>query len=74
MDAIIFNGRFETENLQVFIDKLKEILSETDTTFYGHVNSYEMPKYVDYEEVKSDGESTSQSEETQDKSDSDTTI
>lgn len=51
MDAIVFKGHFETDNSDKFIEKLQEILKETDTSFFGRVESYEAPTYVDYEEV-----------------------
>lgn len=48
MVTIIFKGQFETKNQENFINKLQEILDETDTTFIGKVDVYEMPKDVDF--------------------------
>lgn len=51
MDAIVFKGHFETDNSDKFIEKLQEILKETDTSFFGRVEAFEAPVYTDYEEV-----------------------
>ena len=51
MDAIVFKGHFETNNSDKFIEKLQEILKETDTSFFGRVEAFEAPVYTDYEEV-----------------------
>lgn len=53
MVTFIFKGQFETENQEDFINKLQEILDETDTTFIGKIDSYEMPKDVDFQKVES---------------------
>lgn len=73
MDAIVFKGHFETNNSDKFIEKLQEILKETDTSFFGRVEAFEAPVYTDYEEVtekeevtqvSNDEESTSTETET----------
>lgn len=73
MDAIVFKGHFETNNSDKFIEKLQEILKETDTSFFGRVETFEAPVYTDYEEVtekedvtqvSNDEESTSTETET----------
>lgn len=51
MDAIVFKGHFETNNSDKFIEKLQEILKETDTSYFGRVEAFEAPVYTDYEEV-----------------------
>lgn len=51
MDAIVFKGHFETNDSDKFIEKLQEILKETDTSFFGRVEVFEAPVYTDYEEV-----------------------
>lgn len=51
MDAIVFKGHFETNDSDKFIEKLQEILKETDTSFFGRVEAFEAPVYTDYEEV-----------------------
>lgn len=51
MDAIVFKGHFETNDSDKFIEKLQEILKETDTSFFGRVEAFEAPVYIDYEEV-----------------------
>ena len=53
MVTIIFKGQFETENQEDFINKLQEILDETDTSFVGRVDAYEMPRDVDFQKVES---------------------
>lgn len=73
MDAIVFKGHFETNDSDKFIEKLQEILKETDTSFFGRVEAFEAPVYTDYEEVtekedvtqvSNDEESTSTETET----------
>lgn len=74
MVTIIFKGQFETENQEDFINKLQEILDETDTTFIGRVDVYEMPKDVDFQKVEVINESNDKSETTTDNTDSDSNI
>lgn len=74
MVTIIFKGQFETENQEDFINKLQEILDETDTTFIGRVNAYEMPKDVDFQKVEVINESNDKSETTTDNTNSDSNI
>ena len=74
MVTIIFKGQFETENQEDFINKLQEILDETDTSFVGRVDAYEMPKDVDFQKVEVINESNDKSETTTDNTDSDSNI
>ena len=74
MVTIIFKGQFETENQEDFINKLQEILDETDTSFIGRVDAYEMPKDVDFQKVEVINESNDKSETTTDNTDSDSNI
>ena len=76
MVTIIFKGQFETENQEDFINKLQEILDETDTSFVGRVDVYEMPKDVDFQKVESKiiNESEDKSETITDNTDSDSNI
>lgn len=74
MVTIIFKGQFETENQEDFINKLQEILDETDTTFIGRVDAYEMPKDVDFQKVEVINESNDKSETATDNTDSDSNI
>ena len=60
MFTIFLKGHFETENQEEFLNKLQEILKETDTTYFGQVQSFKEPDYVDFqkvEETKNAGES-----------------
>lgn len=74
MVTIIFKGQFETENQEDFINKLQKILEETDTSFIGRVDAYEMPKDVDFQKVEVINESNDKSETTTDNTDSDSNI
>lgn len=67
MFTIFFKGHFETEKQEEFLNKLQEILKETDTTFLGQVQSYKEPDYVDFQkvEVKDAGESEDTTEGTE---------
>lgn len=74
MVTIIFKGQFETKNQENFINKLQEILDETDTTFIGRVDAYEMPKDVDFQKVEVINESNDKSETTTNHTDSNSNI
>lgn len=74
MVTIIFKGQFETKNQENFINKLQEILDETDTTFIGKVDAYEMPKDVDFQKVEVINESNDKSETTTNHTDSNSNI
>ena len=47
MFTFFLKGHFETKNQENFLNKLQEILEETDTTYLGEVLSYTDPGYVD---------------------------
>ena len=66
MFTIFFKGHFETEKQEEFINKLQEILKETDTVFLGQVQSYKEPDYIDFQkvEVNNAGESKNTTEGT----------
>ena len=66
MFTIFFKGHFETEKQEEFINKLQEILKETDTMFLGQVQSYKEPDYIDFQkvEVNDAGESENTTEGT----------
>lgn len=74
MVTIIFKGQFETKNQENFINKLQEILNETDTTFIGRIDAYEMPKDVDFQKVEVINESNDKSENTTNHTDSNSNI
>lgn len=74
MVTIIFKGQFETKNQENFINKLQEILDETDTTFIGRVDIYEIPKDVNFQKVEVINESNDKSETTTNHTDSNSNI
>lgn len=74
MVTIIFKGQFETKNQENFINKLQEILDETDTTFIGRVDAYEIPKDVNFQKVEVINESNDKSENTTNHTDSNSNI
>lgn len=68
MFTIFLKGHFETKNQKEFLNKLQEILTETDTTYFGEVQSYQPPIYIDFETKEStNGESETTAEEPSDK-------
>lgn len=69
MVTIIFKGQFETSNHEIFINKIEEILKETDSTFVGRIDAYETPEYVDFQEVKITDESNNKSKTATDTAD-----
>lgn len=74
MVTIIFKGQFETKNQENFINKLQEILDETDTTFIGRIDAYEIPKNVNFQKVEVINESNDKSENTTNHTDSNSNI
>lgn len=74
MVTIIFKGQFETKNQENFINKLQEILDETDTTFIGRIDAYEIPKDVNFQKVEVINESNDKSETTTNHTDSNSNI
>lgn len=68
MFTIFLKGHFETEKQEEFLNKLQEILKETDTVFLGQVQSYKEPDYIDFqkvEEIEDAGESENTTEGTE---------
>lgn len=52
MWAIVFNGKLETENPDVVLEKFQEILKDTNSEFLGRVERYQLAEYVDYQKVE----------------------
>lgn len=52
MWAIVFNGKIETENPDLVLEKFQTILKETDSNFIGRVERYQLAEYVDYQKVE----------------------
>lgn len=52
MWAIVFNGKIETENPDLVLEKFQTILKETDADFIGRVERYQLAEYVDYQKVE----------------------
>lgn len=52
MWAIVFNGKIETENPDLVLEKFRTILKETDSDFIGRVERYQLAEYVDYQKVE----------------------
>ena len=52
MCAIVFNGKIETENPDLVLEKFQTILKETDSDFIGRVERYQLAEYVDYQKVE----------------------
>ena len=59
MTELIFKGKFESKNVETFLEKLKGLFKETGTTFSGSVYQFEVQDYTEYEEViENDSEET----------------
>ena len=52
MWAIVFNGKLETENPDLVIEKFHEVLKDTDSDFLGRIERYQLAQYVDYQKVE----------------------
>lgn len=52
MWAIVFNGKLETENPDLVIEKFQEVLKDTNSDFIGRVERYQLAEYVDYQKVE----------------------
>ena len=68
MWAIVFNGKLETENPDLVIEKFHEVLKDTDSDFLGRIERYQLAQYVDYQKVEPTDvvENGSETEGTQD--------
>lgn len=53
MWAIVFNGKLETENPDLVLEKFQEILKDTDSDFLGRIERYQLAQYVDFQKVES---------------------
>ena len=53
MWAIVFNGKLETENPDLVIEKFQEVLKDTNSDFLGRIERYQLAQYVDYQKVES---------------------
>ena len=52
MYELIFNGKFETKDAKVLIDKIQNVLEETNSTFRGNILTFEVDDYSTPEELK----------------------
>ena len=52
MWAIVFNGKLETENPDLVIEKFQEVLKDTNSDFLGRIERYQLAEYVDYQKVE----------------------
>ena len=52
MWAIVFNGKIETENPDLVIEKFQEVLKDTNSDFLGRIERYQLAQYVDYQKVE----------------------
>ena len=52
MWAIVFNGKLETENPDLVIEKFQEVLKDTNSDFLGRIERYQLAQYVDFQKVE----------------------
>ena len=52
MYSLTFNGRFELENPDSFLTKLKGILEEEQGQYYGNISSEDLGRYVDFQKIE----------------------
>lgn len=52
MYTIFLKGHFETEKQEEFLNQLQEVLSKTDTSFIGQVQSFKMPEDIDFQKIE----------------------
>lgn len=52
MWAIVFNGKLETENPELVLEKFQEIIKDTNSDFLGRVERYQLAQYVDFQKVE----------------------
>lgn len=69
MWAIVFNGKLETENPELVLEKFQNILTDTNSEFLGRIERYQLAEYVDYQKVEpvdviTDGSKTEGTENT----------
>ena len=52
MWAIVFNGKLETENPELVLEKFQNVLTDTNSEFLGRIERYQLAEYVDYQKVE----------------------
>jgi len=52
MYNLTFKGRFELEDPESFITKLKQLLSEEKVEYFGQVVTEDLGKYVDFQKAE----------------------
>lgn len=52
MWAIVFNGKLETENPDLVIEKFQEVIKNTNSDFLGRIERYQLAQYVDFQKVE----------------------
>ena len=52
MWAIVFNGKLETENPDLVIEKFQKVLKDTNSDFLGRIERYQLAQYVDFQKVE----------------------
>ena len=55
MFNVTFKGYFETEDPDGFVKEVMDLLSKTNTSFYGKSTVAMLPKDVDYQKQESNG-------------------
>lgn len=52
MWAIILNGKIETENPDLLLEKIQQAIKDSDSEFNGRIERYQLAQYVDYQKVE----------------------
>lgn len=52
MYNLTFNGRFELENPDSFLARLKEISEIEHAEYYGNISTEDLGRYVDFQKIE----------------------
>ena len=51
MWAIVFNGKIETKDADLFINEFQKLINNTDSEFFGKIEKYHFIEYADYQKI-----------------------
>lgn len=52
MYAIVINGKIQTDKIDEFAEGFYKLIEETNSEFFGKIDSYQVAEYVDYQKVE----------------------
>ena len=62
MYSLTFNGRFELQNPDEFLEDLKELIKKHKIDYYGIINCNNLGEYVDFQRIEDESVETTKDE------------